>query len=160
MWSFPQTKRAVSSLLSSEESPPTRPFPSPLPSPQVVGLRALLAVVTTVTESSAARSPPPPSLLVHPADLMSREKAHAWSVFRWALRCMPHLIPEQWRNDKMTEIIPVYAISVEPNVRHEALQVSSRGSRRGWGAHVCECVWCGAYAACPTSSWSSGRMSS
>ena len=61
MWSFPQTKRAVSSLLSSEESPPTRPFPSPLPSPQVVGLRALLAVVTTVTESSAARSSTAPA---------------------------------------------------------------------------------------------------
>lgn len=42
---------------------------------------------------------------------------------------MPHLIPEQWRNDKMTEIIPVYAISVDPTIREEAVQVLFRTVR-------------------------------
>ncbi|KAJ7549297.1 hypothetical protein O6H91_07G048400 [Diphasiastrum complanatum] len=59
-------------------------------------------------------------------DALSKEKPQGWLVFRWALKCVPHLIPEQWRNDKMTEIIPVYAISVEPGVREEAVQVLFR----------------------------------
>lgn len=50
-------------------------------------------------------------------------------MFRWALRCVPALIPEQWRDNKMTETIPVYAISVEPAVREEAVQVLFRTVR-------------------------------
>ncbi|CAI5507771.1 unnamed protein product [Closterium sp. Naga37s-1] len=62
-------------------------------------------------------------------DMMSKDKVQSWQVFKWALRCMPHLIPEQWRNDKMTEIIPVYAISIDPHVRDEAVQVLFRTVR-------------------------------
>ncbi|XP_024526381.1 cell morphogenesis protein PAG1 isoform X1 [Selaginella moellendorffii] len=62
-------------------------------------------------------------------DALSKEKPQGWLVFRWALKCVPHLIPEQWRNDRMTEIIPVYAISVEPGVREEAVQVLFRTVR-------------------------------
>eukprot|EP00850_Spirogloea_muscicola_P016988 SM000142S00502 [mRNA] locus=s142:28293:45159:+ [translate_table: standard] len=57
---------------------------------------------------------------------LNKEKEKGWVVFRWALKCVPHLIPEKWRDDKMTTIIPAYAISIEPGVREEAVQVLFR----------------------------------
>jgi hypothetical protein len=60
---------------------------------------------------------------------VTKERTQGWIVFRWALKCVPHLIPEQWRDNKMTEIIPVYAISIEPGVREEAVQVLFRTVR-------------------------------
>ncbi|KAL3692961.1 hypothetical protein R1sor_006612 [Riccia sorocarpa] len=60
---------------------------------------------------------------------VTKEKSQGWLVFRWALKCVPHLIPEQWRAEKLTEIIPVYAISIEPGVREEAVQVLFRTVR-------------------------------
>ncbi|KAG6553135.1 hypothetical protein Mapa_005194 [Marchantia paleacea] len=60
---------------------------------------------------------------------LTKEKSQGWLVFRWALKCVPHLIPEQWRAEKLTEIIPVYAISIEPGVREEAVQVLFRTVR-------------------------------
>lgn len=59
----------------------------------------------------------------------TKEKSQGWLVFRWALKCVPHLIPEQWQAEKLTEIIPVYAISIEPGVREEAVQVLFRTVR-------------------------------
>jgi hypothetical protein len=47
-------------------------------------------------------------------------------VFCWALKCVAHLIPEQWQAEKLTGIIPVYAISVDTGVREEAIQVLFR----------------------------------
>jgi len=63
------------------------------------------------------------------AEPASKEKSQGWLVFRWALKCVPHLIPEQLRAEKLTEIIPVYAISIEPGVREEAVQVLFRTVR-------------------------------
>lgn len=63
------------------------------------------------------------------AEPLTKEKSQGWLVFRWALKCVPHLIPEQWRAEKLTEIIPVYAISIEPGVREEAVQVLFRTVR-------------------------------
>ena len=59
----------------------------------------------------------------------TKEKSQGWLVFRWALKCVPHLIPEQWQAEKLTEIIPVYAISVDTGVREEAIQVLFRTVR-------------------------------
>lgn len=60
---------------------------------------------------------------------MTKEKPQGWMVFVWALKCVPNLIPEIWRNDKMTEILPAYGISIEPGVREEAVQVLFRTVR-------------------------------
>ncbi|KAI5056545.1 hypothetical protein GOP47_0028363 [Adiantum capillus-veneris] len=62
-------------------------------------------------------------------DSMTKEKQQGWMVFIWALKCVPKLIPEIWRNDKMTEILPAYGISREPGVREEAVQVLFRTVR-------------------------------
>ena len=59
----------------------------------------------------------------------TKEKQQGWMVFKWALKCLPNLIPEIWRNDKMTEILPAYGISIEPGVREEAVQVLFRTVR-------------------------------
>ncbi|XP_024392551.1 uncharacterized protein [Physcomitrium patens] len=59
----------------------------------------------------------------------TKEKSQGWLVFRWALKCVPHLIPEQWQAEKLTEIIPQYAISVDTGVREEAIQVLFRTVR-------------------------------
>ena len=42
------------------------------------------------------------------------------------LKCIPHLIEEVGRNDKMTDIIPQHGISIDPGVREEAVQVLNR----------------------------------
>lgn len=73
----------------------------------------------------AARLTSPKSLL----ESMTKDKPQGWMVFRWALKCVPNLIPEIWRNDRMTEILPAYGISIEPNVREEAVQVLFRTVR-------------------------------
>lgn len=62
-------------------------------------------------------------------DSMTKEKQQGWMVFIWALKCVPKLIPEIWRNDRMTEILPAYGISREPGVREEAVQVLFRTVR-------------------------------
>lgn len=62
-------------------------------------------------------------------DPLTKEKAQGWLVFRWALKCIPHLIQDIGQSDKMTEIIPVYGISIEPGVREEAIQVLFRTVR-------------------------------
>ncbi|KAH6559063.1 hypothetical protein KP509_1Z029100 [Ceratopteris richardii] len=62
-------------------------------------------------------------------DSMTKEKQQGWMVFIWALKCVPDLIPEIWRDGKMTEILPGYGISREPGVREEAVQVLFRTVR-------------------------------
>ncbi|XP_024390755.1 uncharacterized protein [Physcomitrium patens] len=64
-----------------------------------------------------------------PSEPGTKINSQGWLVFRWALKCVPHLIPEQWQAEKLTEIIPVYAISIEPGVREEAVQVLFRTVR-------------------------------
>jgi len=42
------------------------------------------------------------------------------------LKCIPNLIEEVGRTDKITEIIPQHGISIDPGVREEAVQVLNR----------------------------------
>lgn len=42
------------------------------------------------------------------------------------LKCIPYLIEEVGRNDKITEIIPQHGISIDPGVREEAVLVLNR----------------------------------
>ncbi|KAK4740478.1 hypothetical protein SAY87_032410 [Trapa incisa] len=58
-------------------------------------------------------------------DAVTKDKAQG-SLFTWVLKCIPHLIEEVGRNDKITEIIPQHGISIDPGVREEAVQVLNR----------------------------------
>ena len=42
------------------------------------------------------------------------------------MKCIPYLIEEVGRTDKITEIIPQHGISIDPGVREEAVQVLNR----------------------------------
>lgn len=90
-------------------------------------IRAALDQIIRACHSTygAARFTAPKAAL----ESMAKEKPQGWMVFRWALKCVPNLIPEIWRNDKMTEILPAYSISIEPGVRDEAVQVLFRTVR-------------------------------
>jgi len=56
---------------------------------------------------------------------VTKEKSQG-SLFRSALKCIPYLIEEVGRSDKITEIIPQHGISIDPGVREEAVQVMNR----------------------------------
>uniref|UniRef100_A0A0D3FCF7 Cell morphogenesis protein N-terminal domain-containing protein n=1 Tax=Oryza barthii TaxID=65489 RepID=A0A0D3FCF7_9ORYZ len=58
-------------------------------------------------------------------DNVTKDKSQG-SLFRSVLKCIPYLIEEVGRNDKMTEIIPQHGISIDPGVREEAVQVLNR----------------------------------
>ncbi|KAK4798256.1 hypothetical protein SAY86_030582 [Trapa natans] len=58
-------------------------------------------------------------------DAVTKDKAQA-SLFRSVLKCIPYLIEEVGRNDRITEIIPQHGISIDPGVREEAVQVLNR----------------------------------
>ncbi|AQK55204.1 ARM repeat superfamily protein [Zea mays] len=58
-------------------------------------------------------------------DNVTKDKSQG-SLFRSVLKCIPYLIEEAGRNDKMTEIIPQHGISIDPGVREEAVQVLNR----------------------------------
>lgn len=90
-------------------------------------VRAALDQIIRTCHSTygAARLTSPKAML----DSMTKEKQQGWMVFIWALKCVPNLIPEIWRNDRMTEILPAYGISREPGVREEAVQVLFRTVR-------------------------------
>ncbi|ERN09549.1 protein furry homolog-like [Amborella trichopoda] len=62
-------------------------------------------------------------------DALTKEKSQGWLVFRSVLKCLPYLIDEVSRSDKIIEIIPEYCISIEPGVREEAVQVLYRTVR-------------------------------
>ncbi|KAH0984368.1 hypothetical protein GBA52_011545 [Prunus armeniaca] len=58
-------------------------------------------------------------------DSVTKEKSQGY-LFRSVLKCIPYLIEEVGRNDKITEIIPQHGISIDPGVREEAVQVLNR----------------------------------
>ncbi|GAA0166322.1 scaffold/adaptor protein [Lithospermum erythrorhizon] len=58
-------------------------------------------------------------------DGVTREKSQGY-LFRSVLKCIPYLIEEVGRSDKITEIIPQHGISIDPGVREEAVQVLNR----------------------------------
>ncbi|XP_062220848.1 uncharacterized protein LOC133920168 isoform X2 [Phragmites australis] len=58
-------------------------------------------------------------------DNVTKDKSQG-SLFRSVLKCIPYLIEEVGRNDKMTEVIPQHGISIDPGVREEAVQVLNR----------------------------------
>ncbi|KAG0452902.1 hypothetical protein HPP92_025277 [Vanilla planifolia] len=58
-------------------------------------------------------------------DAMPKEKSQG-SLFKSVLKCIPYLIEEVGRSDKITDIIPQHGISIDPGVREEAVQVLNR----------------------------------
>ncbi|KAK8714865.1 hypothetical protein V6N13_042211 [Hibiscus sabdariffa] len=58
-------------------------------------------------------------------DAVTKEKSQGY-LFRSVLKCIPYLIEEVGRVDKITEIIPQHGISIDPGVREEAVQVLNR----------------------------------
>ncbi|MBA0798754.1 hypothetical protein Gohar_009314, partial [Gossypium harknessii] len=58
-------------------------------------------------------------------DAVTKEKSQGY-LFRSVLKCIPYLIEEVGRSDKITEIIPQHGISIDPGVREEAVQVLNR----------------------------------
>lgn len=61
-------------------------------------------------------------------DAVTKDKSQGY-LFRSVLKCIPYLIEEVGRSDKITEIIPQYGISIDPVVREEAVQVLNRTVR-------------------------------
>ncbi|XP_028764810.1 uncharacterized protein LOC114722858 [Neltuma alba] len=58
-------------------------------------------------------------------DAVTKERSQGY-LFRSVLKCIPYLIEEVGRSDKITEIIPQHGISIDPGVREEAVQVLNR----------------------------------
>lgn len=58
-------------------------------------------------------------------DAVTKEKSQG-HLFRSVLKCIPYLIEEVGRSDKITEIIPQHGISIDPGVREEAVLVLNR----------------------------------
>lgn len=58
-------------------------------------------------------------------ETVTKEKSQG-SLFWSVLKCIPYLIEEVGRSDKITEIIPQHGISIDPCVREEAVQVMNR----------------------------------
>ncbi|PKA53442.1 hypothetical protein AXF42_Ash012384 [Apostasia shenzhenica] len=58
-------------------------------------------------------------------DTVSKEKSQG-SLFKSVLKCIPYLIEEVGRSEKITEILPQHGISIDPGVREEAVQVLNR----------------------------------
>lgn len=56
---------------------------------------------------------------------ISKEKSQG-CLFRSVLKCIPYLIEDVGRSDRITEIIPQHGISIEPGVREEAVLVLNR----------------------------------
>ncbi|KAG6485279.1 hypothetical protein ZIOFF_053813 [Zingiber officinale] len=91
--------------------------PDSLSEAKVIGLRALLAIVMSPSNQQFGLE------VFH--DTVTKEKSQA-SLFRSVLKCIPYLIEEVGRSDKITEIIPQHGISIDPGVREEAVQVMNR----------------------------------
>lgn len=58
-------------------------------------------------------------------ETVTKEKSQGY-LFKSVLKCIPFLIEEVSRSDKITEIIPQHGISIDPGVREEAVQVMNR----------------------------------
>lgn len=59
------------------------------------------------------------------SDAVTKEKSQGY-LFRSVLKCIPFLIEEVGRSNKITEIVPQHGISIDPSVREEAVQVLNR----------------------------------
>ncbi|CAI0458276.1 unnamed protein product [Linum tenue] len=79
---------------------------------KVIGLRALLDIVMSP-------SSPYVGLEIF-KDAVTKEKSQGY-LFRSVLKCIPYLIEEVGRSDKISEIIPQHGISIDPGVREEAV---------------------------------------
>ncbi|KAG8384559.1 hypothetical protein BUALT_Bualt04G0130400 [Buddleja alternifolia] len=125
------------------------------PEAKVIGLRALLAIVMSPTSQHvgleilhvhnlghyipkvkaaieailrSCHKTYSQALLTSPKttiDAITKEKSQGY-LFRSVLKCIPYLIEEVGRSDKITEIIPQHGISIDPGVREEAVQVLNR----------------------------------
>ncbi|RZC73804.1 hypothetical protein C5167_049284 [Papaver somniferum] len=58
--------------------------------------------------------------------ILRHQRKSQGHLFRSVLKCIPYLIEEVGRSDKITEIIPQHGISIDPGVREEAVQVLNR----------------------------------
>ncbi|XP_052624495.1 uncharacterized protein LOC111876656 isoform X2 [Lactuca sativa] len=58
-------------------------------------------------------------------DAITKEKSQGY-LFRSVLKCIPYLIKDVGRSDRMTEIIPQHSISIDPGIREEAIQALNR----------------------------------
>ncbi|KAI3721956.1 hypothetical protein L2E82_32976 [Cichorium intybus] len=58
-------------------------------------------------------------------DAITKEKSQGY-LFRSVLKCIPYLIKDVGRSDRITEIIPQHGISIDPGIREEAIQVLNR----------------------------------
>ncbi|CAL5327293.1 unnamed protein product [Camellia sinensis] len=57
-------------------------------------------------------------------DAVTKEKSQGY-LFRSVLKCIPYLIEDVGRSDKITEIIPQHGISIDPGVREEAVHTGT-----------------------------------
>lgn len=64
-------------------------------------------------------------IIFTPVEAVTKEKSQG-HLFRSVLKCIPYLIEEVGRSDKITEIIPQHGISIDPGVREESVQVLNR----------------------------------
>ena len=69
-----------------------------------------------------------PNFLLYCSDAVNKEKSQG-SLFRSVLKCIPYLIEEVGRGEKITDFIPQHGISIDPGVREEAAQVLNRFTR-------------------------------
>ncbi|KAL0461541.1 UNVERIFIED_CONTAM: hypothetical protein Slati_0041700 [Sesamum latifolium] len=113
------------------------------PEAKVIGLRALLAIVMSPTSQHVGLEILHGGYYFHlrschraysqalltssrtTIDSVTKEKSQGY-LFRSVLKCIPYLIEEVGRSDKITEIIPQHGISIDPGVREEAVQVLNR----------------------------------
>ncbi|RDX71843.1 Protein furry-like-like protein, partial [Mucuna pruriens] len=112
---------------------------------KVIGLRALLAIVMSPSSPDIGHYIPKVKAAIESIlrtchktysqalltssrttiDAVTKEKSQGY-LFRSVLKCIPNLIEEVGRTDKITEIIPQHGISIDPGVREEAVQVLNR----------------------------------
>ncbi|XP_027924280.1 protein furry homolog isoform X2 [Vigna unguiculata] len=112
---------------------------------KVIGLRALLAIVMSPSSPDIGHYIPKVKAAIESIlrschktysqalltssrttiDAVTKEKSQGY-LFRSVLKCIPDLIEEVGRTDKITEIIPQHGISIDPGVREEAVQVLNR----------------------------------
>ncbi|XP_020234237.1 uncharacterized protein LOC109814268 [Cajanus cajan] len=112
---------------------------------KVIGLRALLAIVMSPSSPDIGQYIPKVKAAIESIlrschktysqalltssrttiDAVTKEKSQGY-LFRSVLKCIPNLIEEVGRTDKITEIIPQHGISIDPGVREEAVQVLNR----------------------------------
>ncbi|PPD74024.1 hypothetical protein GOBAR_DD29046 [Gossypium barbadense] len=103
---IPKVKAAIESILRHEDMP-------------------LCVFATVFAEISCLNQADLRQLESIVKDAVTKEKSQGY-LFRSVLKCIPYLIEEVGRSDKITEIIPQHGISIDPGVREEAVQVLNR----------------------------------